>query len=131
MLSSLLCVFILLAFTSLTIGALPASIDIGAVFTDTRPDLEIAFQLAIARINADRVLLPSTRLVARIERINATNQNSFHAEKKGKNSIIMRRFNSVLAPVCSLLSRGVVALFDPSESSISSHIQSICDSLDI
>ena len=33
--------------------------------------------------------------------------------------------------VCSLLSRGVVALFDPIESSISSHIQSICDSLDI
>mgnify|MGYP002717126824 FL=1 len=86
---------------------------IGAVFTHDRLDQEIAFKLAIKRINSDRIILPHTKLIPKIEHIQK--HDSFHADKK----------------VCGLLHTGVVAIFDPLDGYISRHLQSICDALDI
>lgn len=85
----------------------------GAVFTHDRIDQEIAFKLAIKRINADRIILPNTKLIPKIEHVQK--HDSFHADKK----------------VCGLLKTGVVAIFDPLDGYISKHLQSICDALDI
>ncbi|KPM03138.1 glutamate receptor, ionotropic kainate-like protein 1, partial [Sarcoptes scabiei] len=84
-----------------------------AVFTHDRFDQEVAFKLAIKRINNDRIILPKTRLIPKIEHIQK--HDSFHADKK----------------VCGLLKTGVVAIFDPLEGLISRHLKSICDALDI
>lgn len=65
-----------------TSSALPPSINVGAVFTKDRIDHEIAFRLAIKRINVDRVILPHTQLVPKIEHIQA--HDSFHGNKKGQ-----------------------------------------------
>ncbi|KAJ6215793.1 hypothetical protein RDWZM_010293 [Blomia tropicalis] len=86
---------------------------LGAIFPNHRRDHEIAFQLAIKRINADRVILPNTRLIPKIEEIEPN--DSFHADKK----------------VCGLLRTGVVAIFDPINGHVSHHLQSICDAMDI
>lgn len=79
--------FLLLFFTvtvllPATSSALPPSINVGAVFTKDRIDHEIAFRLAIKRINVDRVILPHTQLVPKIEHIQA--HDSFHGNKKGQ-----------------------------------------------
>ena len=44
-------------------------------------DQEIAFRFAVDRVNADRDVLPKTRLTAQIERIPP--QDSFYAAKQG------------------------------------------------
>ncbi|UXI22440.1 Bromodomain-containing protein 7 [Sarcoptes scabiei] len=99
--------------TYLIVYSLPSSINVGAVFTHDRFDQEVAFKLAIKRINNDRIILPKTRLIPKIEHIQK--HDSFHADKK----------------VCGLLKTGVVAIFDPLEGLISRHLKSICDALDI
>lgn len=44
-------------------------------------DQEIAFRFAVDRVNADRDVLPKTRLTAQMERIPP--QDSFYAAKQG------------------------------------------------
>ncbi|KAK9498544.1 hypothetical protein O3M35_003153 [Rhynocoris fuscipes] len=93
--------------------ALPEVIRIGGLFHPADDKQEIAFKYAVERINADRAILPRSRLSAQIEKISP--QDSFHASKR----------------VCHLLRSGVAAIFGPQSSQTASHVQSICDTMEI
>ena len=49
---------------------------------------EVAFRYAVDRVNANRKILPETRLTAQIERIPP--QDSFYASKQGKFQCLLR-----------------------------------------
>lgn len=55
---------------------------LGGLFHPTDDHQELAFRQAVERLNADRLVLPRSKLVAQIERISPF--DSFHAGKKGK-----------------------------------------------
>lgn len=74
---------------------------------------EIAFKYAVEKINADNKILPRSKLHAEIERI--LPQDSFHASKR----------------VCHLMKTGVAAIFGPQSSHTASHVQSICDTMEV
>uniref|UniRef100_A0A182MR86 Receptor ligand binding region domain-containing protein n=1 Tax=Anopheles culicifacies TaxID=139723 RepID=A0A182MR86_9DIPT len=74
---------------------------------------EIAFRYAVEKINSDRTILPRSKLLAQIERISP--QDSFLASKR----------------VCHLLGVGVAAIFGPQSSHTASHVQSICDTMEV
>ncbi|XP_071746528.1 glutamate receptor ionotropic, kainate 2 isoform X2 [Lepeophtheirus salmonis] len=91
---------------------LPPSIKIG-LFDMADTIHEIAFRYAVDRINNDRDILPRTQLTAQIERIPP--QDSFYASKR----------------VCKALSDGLGGIFGPQSGVTSTHVQSICDSLEV
>ncbi|XP_063879182.1 glutamate receptor ionotropic, kainate 2-like isoform X11 [Scylla paramamosain] len=95
--------------------ALPPVIRIGAMFTADQREgpTELAFKYAVYRINKDATLLPNTTLVYDIQYV--PRDDSFHASKKA----------------CEQIYFGVQAVFGPSDPLLGSHIQSICDALDI
>ncbi|XP_043469345.1 glutamate receptor ionotropic, kainate 2 isoform X3 [Leptopilina heterotoma] len=93
--------------------ALPDIIRIGGLFHPTDDKQEVAFRYAVEKINANRDILPKSRLSAQIEQISP--QDSFHASKR----------------VCYLLRNGVAAIFGPQSSHTASHVQSICDTMEI
>ncbi|XP_051153675.1 glutamate receptor ionotropic, kainate 1-like isoform X2 [Leptopilina boulardi] len=100
--------------TIFTVGyALPDIIRIGGLFHPTDDKQEVAFRYAVEKINANRDILPKSRLSAQIEQISP--QDSFHASKR----------------VCYLLRNGVAAIFGPQSSHTASHVQSICDTMEI
>ncbi|XP_054163278.1 glutamate receptor ionotropic, kainate 2-like [Oppia nitens] len=107
-----ICLIIIRQNISQTDG-LPDVIKVGGLFGEDNEEQEMVFRMAIERINADPSILPKSTLVAQVERIGK--EDSFHADKR----------------VCGLLRNGVAAIFDPLEGSISRHVQSICDALDI
>ncbi|XP_047500230.1 glutamate receptor ionotropic, kainate 1-like [Penaeus chinensis] len=74
---------------------------------------ELAFKYAVYRINKDSSLLSNTTLVYDIQYV--PKDDSFHASKKA----------------CEQIYFGVQAVFGPSDPLLGSHIQSICDALDI
>ena len=83
------------------------------MFHPTDVNQEIAFRYAVEKINSDRTILPRSRLSAQIEKISP--QDSFHASKR----------------VCHLLRSGVAAIFGPQSPQTASHVQSICDTMEI
>lgn len=85
----------------------------GGLFHPTDDHQEIAFRYAVDKINSDRTILPRSKLLAQIERISP--QDSFHASKR----------------VCHLLRTGVAAIFGPQSSHTASHVQSICDTMEV
>uniref|UniRef100_A0A0A1XQS4 Glutamate receptor 1 n=2 Tax=Zeugodacus cucurbitae TaxID=28588 RepID=A0A0A1XQS4_ZEUCU len=93
--------------------ALPDVIKIGGLFHPTDDTQELAFRQAVEHINSDRLILPRSKLVAQIERISPF--DSFQAGKR----------------VCGLLNIGVAAIFGPQSSNTASHVQSICDNMEI
>lgn len=54
----------------------------GGLFHPADDNQELAFRQAVDRINADRMILPRSKLVAQIERISPF--DSFHAGKRGE-----------------------------------------------
>ncbi|XP_071541831.1 glutamate receptor ionotropic, kainate 2-like isoform X8 [Panulirus ornatus] len=96
-------------------SALPPVIRVGAMFTAEQREgpTELAFKYAVYRINKDSTLLPNTTLVYDIQYV--PRDDSFHASKKA----------------CEQINFGVQAVFGPSDPLLGSHIQSICDALDI
>nr|CAD7589586.1 unnamed protein product [Timema genevievae] len=52
----------------------------GGLFHPADDRQEVAFRYAVERINADRTILPRSRLSAQIEKISP--QDSFHASKR-------------------------------------------------
>ncbi|XP_065349415.1 glutamate receptor ionotropic, kainate 2 isoform X3 [Cloeon dipterum] len=92
---------------------LPDVIRIGGLFHPADDRQEVAFKYAVDRINADRTILPRSKVTAQIERISP--QDSFHASKR----------------VCHLLKTGVAAIFGPQSPQTASHVQSICDTMEI
>ncbi|XP_018331081.1 glutamate receptor ionotropic, kainate 2 isoform X2 [Agrilus planipennis] len=92
---------------------LPDVIRIGGLFHPADDKQELAFKYAVDKINNDRTILPRSKLSAQIERMSP--QDSFHASKK----------------VCHLLRSGVAAIFGPQSPQTASHVQSICDTMEI
>lgn len=96
----------------LTIGGLFSPLPNDNDHQTTDPQ-EIAFRYAVDKINADNKILPRSKLHAEIERIMP--QDSFHASKR----------------VCHLMKTGVAAIFGPQSSHTASHVQSICDTMEV
>lgn len=106
------CVLFAVAVSFCLVSSLPTTIRIGALFDrDSDESQTKTFIHAINRVNADRNILPKSRLDARIRRIDG--QDSFEASKK----------------VCELMSEGVAAIFGPHSLDTAAHVQSICDVL--
>ncbi len=84
-------------------------------FTDEQKDTatELAFKYAVYSINKDPSLLPNHTIVYDIQYVPP--EDSFRTTKK----------------VCGQVEHGILALFGPSDLLLGSHIQSICDALDI
>ncbi|XP_023228291.1 glutamate receptor ionotropic, kainate 2-like [Centruroides sculpturatus] len=97
------------------VTTLPTVVKIGAIFTEDQKDsaVELAFKYAVYRINRDRNILPNTTLMYDIQHV--PHDDSFHASKKA----------------CMQVSSGVSAIFGPQDPLLGSHIQSLCDALDI
>ncbi|XP_063594400.1 glutamate receptor ionotropic, kainate 1-like [Penaeus indicus] len=96
-------------------SGLPPIIRVGAMFTEEQREgpTELAFKYAVYRINKESSLLSNTTLVYNIQYV--PKDDSFHASKKA----------------CEQIYSGVQAVFGPSDPLLGSHIQSICDALDI
>ncbi|KAI5699759.1 hypothetical protein M8J75_008315 [Diaphorina citri] len=94
-------------------STLPDVIRIGGLFHSTDSKQEQAFLFAVDRINADRFIIPKSKISAQVEEI--TPYDSFHASKR----------------VCHLLRTGVAAVFGPQSSQTASHVQAICDTMEI
>ncbi|CAI6362581.1 unnamed protein product [Macrosiphum euphorbiae] len=90
-------------------------IKIGALFTHDQinSSLEIAFKFAVDQINRDAHLLPHTQVSYDIQYV--PHDDSFYTIKTA----------------CSQLDLGIAALFGPSNSYLASHLQSMCDTLDL
>ncbi|XP_070517537.1 glutamate receptor ionotropic, kainate 2 isoform X2 [Cardiocondyla obscurior] len=104
---------LLLALLAAHAAALPDFIRIGGLFHPSDDKQEVAFRYAAEKINANRDILPKSRLSAQVEVIQP--QDSFHASKR----------------VCHLLRGGVAAIFGPQSAHTASHVQSICDTMEI
>lgn len=87
----------------------------GALFTEDQKgsSTELAFKYAIYKINKDKNILPTTRINYDVEYVPL--DDSFRATKK----------------VCRQIGNGVQVIFGPSDPVLGSHIQSICEALDI
>jgi len=98
----------------ITLG-LPYKIRIGAIFTEDRKDspIELAFKYAVFRINKDKEVLPNNSLTYDVQYV--PNEDSFRTTKKA----------------CSQIEHGIMALFGPSDLLLGTHVQSLCDALDI
>ncbi|XP_076667715.1 kainate-type ionotropic glutamate receptor subunit 1D isoform X9 [Andrena cerasifolii] len=105
--------WLLLALLAAHAAALPDVIRIGGLFHPSDDKQEVAFRYAVEKINANRDILLKFRLSAQIEQIKP--QDSFHASKR----------------VCHLLRGGVAAIFGPQSAHTASHVQSICDTMEI
>ncbi|XP_032584782.1 glutamate receptor ionotropic, kainate 2 isoform X3 [Drosophila mojavensis] len=106
---------ILLSLNLFTYISSNSEIKIGALFptiSKQRSDPEVAFQYAVHRVNNDKSLLPDLKLIHNIQYIG---KDSFQTVQK----------------VCNLIEYGVQALFSPTDSLLATHINSICDDLDI
>lgn len=66
----------------------------GGLFHPSDDHQELAFRQAVERINADRSILPRSKLVAQIERISPF--DSFHAGKRGKQLGVLLRGMGVM-----------------------------------
>lgn len=75
--------------------------------------MEHVFRYTVNKINNDKSILPATTLVHDIQYV--SRNDSFHTGKT----------------VCSQLGAGAQAIFGPTDSILATHVQSICDALDI
>ncbi|KRK04919.1 glutamate receptor ionotropic, kainate 1 isoform X5 [Drosophila yakuba] len=105
---------LLLQFISYASGV-PPLVRIGAIFSNQpgKYNSEMAFRYAIHKLNMDKSILPETTVDYYIEYVNRF--DSFETVQK----------------VCKLIRVGVQAIFSPTDSVLATHINSICDALDI
>ncbi|EDW79998.2 uncharacterized protein Dwil_GK12298 [Drosophila willistoni] len=104
------------SLSHLSVLAAPPVIRVGALFPKAHGKesySELVFRYAVHRLNRDKSLLPETTLIYDIEYV--SQYDSFQTVQK----------------VCSLVRTGVQALFSPTDYVLSTHINSICDALDI
>ncbi|XP_015923374.1 glutamate receptor ionotropic, kainate 2 isoform X2 [Parasteatoda tepidariorum] len=102
-------------YSSDHVVCLPSTLKIGVLFTEDQKEspTELAFKYAVYSINRDRSILPNTTLIYDIQYV--PKDDSFHASKKA----------------CLQVSSGVSAIFGPQDALLGSHVQSLCDALDI
>ncbi|KAK2715932.1 hypothetical protein QYM36_010489 [Artemia franciscana] len=111
-----LTVFVLANISFLcTVNGLPRHIKIGALFLEEQKGsaVELAFKYAVYKVNKDPDLLPNSSIHYDIEYVKL--EDSFHTSKK----------------VCRQIRNGVHAILGPSDPFLGSHVQSVCDALDI
>lgn len=92
-----------------TVSSLPEVILVGGLFDSDDDTQETAFISAVNHVNSKRSILSKSRLLAQVERIPPN--DSFEAANR----------------VCSLMSKGVAAIFGPQSPTSAAHVQSICD----
>ena len=68
---------------------------LGGLFDHSDTVQEIAFRYGVDRVNADRDIMPRSRLTAQIERIRE--QDSFYASKQG-----------MVVPICNIMLRSAI-----------------------
>jgi len=95
--------------------SLPRIIRVGAIFTEDQKDspTELAFKYAVYKINKDPNILANRTLSYDIQYV--PKEDSFRTTNK----------------ICHQVSYGIQALFGPSDLILGSHVQSLCDALDI
>jgi len=95
--------------------SLPSIIRVGAIFTVDQKDsaTELAFKYAVYKINKDPTILANRTLSYDIQYV--PREDSFRTTNK----------------ICQQVSYGIQALFGPSDLILGSHVQSLCDALDI
>jgi len=95
--------------------SLPRVIRVGAIFTEDQKDspTELAFKYAVYKINKDPTILANRTLSYDIQYV--PREDSFRTTNK----------------ICQQVSYGIQALFGPSDLILGSHVQSLCDALDI
>lgn len=93
--------------------SLPAVIRIGGLFGEGEEEEEAIFRFAIERINDDKNILPSSTLVAQVERV--PNADSY----------------AVYGKVCKLARDGLAAIIGPASDITSLTVRSVCDALEI
>jgi len=95
--------------------SLPSIIRVGAIFTEDQKDsaTELAFKYAVYKINKDPTILANRTLSYDIQYV--PREDSFRTTNK----------------ICQQVSYGIQALFGPSDLILGSHVQSLCDALDI
>ncbi|EGI61386.1 Glutamate receptor, ionotropic kainate 1 [Acromyrmex echinatior] len=137
---------LLLALLAAHAAALPDFIRIGGLFHPSDDKQEVAFRYAAEKINANRDILPKSRLSAQVEVIQP--QDSFHASKREVNKspwdtpiataelaehnrVVHSATFEFVVVVCHLLRGGVAAIFGPQSAHTASHVQSICDTMEI
>ncbi|XP_044316567.1 glutamate receptor ionotropic, kainate 2 isoform X3 [Drosophila rhopaloa] len=105
---------LLLQLISFALGV-PPLVRVGAIFSNQngKHNSELAFRYAIHKLNLDKSLLPETTVEYYIEYVNRF--DSFETVQK----------------VCKLVHVGVQAVFSPTDAALATHINSICDALDI
>nr|AHN49642.1 ionotropic glutamate kainate receptor 2 [Caligus rogercresseyi] len=106
--------FILFLLYGSTVGTLPNKIRIAALLDEKGDEKHrLAFEHAVNRVNQQPHLLNKRILEAEVVRI--AEYDSFTAQKV----------------TCSLLEKGVIAIFGPQNSANADHIKSITDSLEV
>lgn len=107
----------------------------GGLFHPGDDNQENAFRYSVDKINADKSILPRSKLTAQVEIISP--QDSFHASKRGNVRFAFFRirpefhFTIFRHKVCHLLRMGVAAIFGPQSAHTASHVQSICDTMEV
>lgn len=104
------------------------------IFTDDQRNssAELAFKYAVYRINKDKTILPSTTLIYDIQYV--PKEDSFRTTKKVCRQIA-NEYDGVpgLGAGAAKPSRlgGVFAIFAPADTFLGTHVESICDALQI
>lgn len=86
---------------------------VGGLFGDGEEEQEAIFRFAVERINDDKNILPSSTLVAQVERVPSA--DSF----------------VVIEKVCALAKDGLAAIIGPTSDITSLSVRSVCDALEI
>jgi len=107
--------FLLTVLLCLASTALPRLVRVGALFTEDQKDssTELAFKYAVYKINKDPNILANKTLTYDIQYV--PREDSFRTTNK----------------ICHQVSYGIQALFGPNDFILGSHVQSLCDALDI
>ncbi|XP_023327652.1 glutamate receptor ionotropic, kainate 1 [Eurytemora carolleeae] len=106
---------LLLVYVTTPSTVLPRVIRVGAIFTEDLKDspTELAFKYAVYKINQDPYILTNRTLVYDIQYV--PKDDSFRTTNK----------------ICTQVGYGVQAIFGPNDLILGSHVQSLCDALDI
>ena len=83
---------------------------LGGLFDHSDTVQEIAFRYGVDRVNADREIMPRSRLTAQIERIRE--QDSFYASKQGKAVSICKIMYDHSDTVCDMDVDTIIKLFN-------------------
>lgn len=93
-------------------SGLPSDVTIGLLFESNEEDIKDAFGRAVTHVNTDEIL-PNVKLIASEQQV--PQYDSFHTART----------------VCDLMSNGVSGIFGPSSAVTSSHVQAVCDTMEI